>query len=613
MNNLKLSMQLKITLVLGILGIVFITILYMTIEKIISSDIYKIEHQKAEIILKTIEPTLATNYFLELEEENKEFAQKILQNEDILGLCIFFNGKPIFSKIPKVQESEQMILEYPIKDIMDGQEIGHILLHYTKSHYDATVKTLHVRFILMTSLIIFVIIIIYFVVRYMFSSLVKISSVVENYKIGNEISFEHINREVETDKVMNIISNLVKRVNEHNEQMQHKQEELEDAREKAEKANKFKSEFLANMSHEIRTPMNGVLGFVEQLSKTEKDKQRLKQFNIIKNSGQTLLSIINDILDFSKIESGKMELESHPYDVGQLMSDTAEIFGELTNSKKIKLTSNIDENLPKCLMIDQVRLKQVVFNLLSNAVKFTPENGSVTLDVKYNQKDKTMLCSVIDTGIGIAKENLEKIFEAFSQEESSTTRKFGGTGLGLSISSKLIYMMGSQLKVQSTLGEGSKFYFELPLVECQKELEKQEQNEDSDINENQTFNGHVLIVEDNATNQVLMSLLLEEFGVTYDMANDGVESLKWFNEKEYDIVLMDENMPNMNGIEATKHIRKTEIDKSLKHTPIVAVTANAMTEDKQRFIDAGMDDYISKPYSEKDIRNVLGKYLTDKK
>jgi signal transduction histidine kinase/ActR/RegA family two-component response regulator len=387
------------------------------------------------------------------------------------------------------------------------------------------------------------------------------------------------------------------------------QEELKAAKEEAERANQFKSEFLANMSHEIRTPMTGILGFVEHLAKSESNPDRLKEFKAIKNSGETLLNIINDILDFSKIESGKMDIESHPNDIYELIQNSTAVFFELAKEKNITYKIEIDQTLPKSLLVDETRLKQVIYNLLNNAIKFTHEKGSVTLEVKYLLENKHLLFSVIDTGIGIAKENLSKIFNAFDQEDSSTTRRFGGTGLGLSISSKLVSMMGGELRVESILGKGSRFFFELPAEISQIEDSSKNENISNSDEEDITINGHVLVAEDNVTNQVLMSIVLDELGLTYDIANDGVEAINLFQKNSYDSILMDENMPNMNGIEATKQIRLLEDEKNSKAIPIIAVTANAMAEDRQRFISSGMNNYVSKPYALDDIKNVLGEYL----
>ena len=387
------------------------------------------------------------------------------------------------------------------------------------------------------------------------------------------------------------------------------QESILAAKEAADTANKTKSDFLASMSHEIRTPMTGLLGFIQRLKNTEQDPERLKQFDVVENSGQTLLSIINDILDFSKIESGKVSLEHSPYSLKKIFNASLDIYASLASTKNISLHSMIDENIPSCLMGDETRLKQIVFNLLSNAIKFTNENGKVTLNARYYSDKQKIYIGVVDTGIGIAKENLTKIFEAFTQEDISTTRKFGGTGLGLSISSRLVKQMGSALQVVSKVGKGSKFYFEIAVDICSDASLNDTVLEETSSESSQTLQGHVLVVEDNKTNQMLMGIILNDIGLTYDIANNGAEGVLNFKLNKYDIVLMDENMPIMNGIEATKHIREIEEEQSSVQIPIIAVTANALTGDKEKFIESGMNDYIPKPYSEEDIVKVLQKYL----
>jgi PAS domain S-box-containing protein len=386
------------------------------------------------------------------------------------------------------------------------------------------------------------------------------------------------------------------------------EKELVEATRAAEQASQSKSAFLANMSHEIRTPMNAILGFVEQLSKTEPDAKRQQQFGIIKNSGQQLLNIINDILDLSKIESGKMDIDSHPCQSRDLYDSTCQLFADMMQQKQIAFSPLMSKEVPECIMTDDVRLKQVIFNLLSNAVKFTPERGEIRFDMGYHAN--RLHVSIADTGVGIAEENLEKIFDAFDQEDSSTTRRFGGTGLGLSISSKLVQMMGGVLSVESTLGSGSRFYFDIPVPEC--EVESSDDGTDVQMApalESGGLNGHILVVEDNKTNQMLMGIILDDAGVTYDVADNGVEGVAMFKEKTYDAILMDENMPEMNGIEATKHIRQLEVQHGT-HVPIIAVTANALAQDRKRFMDAGMDDYISKPYTEEEIINMLTRYFS---
>jgi len=384
------------------------------------------------------------------------------------------------------------------------------------------------------------------------------------------------------------------------------EKKLKDLSKKALQASRSKSDFLANMSHEIRTPMTGILGFVEMLCKDETDPKKIKYFQTIRDSGELLLDIINDILDFSKIESGKMEVELKPIDLHKAFEDSAKVFQGIAEAKNIGFRASVATDMPECILGDFTRLKQVVFNLISNAIKFTSQGGNVTIQGNYNKESKKMYIGVVDTGIGIAQDKLDTIFEAFSQEDTSTTRRFGGTGLGLSISSRLIALMGGELKVESEIGKGSKFFFEIPVEICSKEQLDQIAQNQSDEEEHH-FDADVLVVEDNKTNQMLMGMILQDLGVRYDIANDGAEGVLKAKHKNYDLILMDENMPHMNGIEATKIIRENEDED--QHIPIVAVTANALVKDRERFLAIGMDDYVSKPYTEDDIVRIFTKYL----
>ena len=381
---------------------------------------------------------------------------------------------------------------------------------------------------------------------------------------------------------------------------------LKEAKEKADNASMLKSRFLANMSHEIRTPMNGILGFVEILAKGEEDERKQKLYKHIRTSGKLLLTIINDILDISKIESGKLLIESTEFSTSELFDNVADLYTKLCLTKDIEFVYNKPQTLPSRLIGDNIRIKQVLLNFLSNALKFTQENGKIIYSVMY--ENGYLKCEVTDTGSGIHKENLEKIFHDFEQEDVSTTRKYGGTGLGLSISTKLVNLMHGEIEVQSEIGKGSVFIVKIPLDKVIGDEVLVEEVELADNSNADTFEAHALIVEDNKTNQLLLSMLLEEFGLTYDIANDGVISLDLIEKAKYDIIFMDENMPNMNGIEATKEIKKRDTQNSA--TPIIAVTANALEGDRERFLNAGMDEYVSKPYDENDIHKVLQKYLS---
>ena len=377
---------------------------------------------------------------------------------------------------------------------------------------------------------------------------------------------------------------------------------LQEAKEQADNASVLKSRFLANMSHEIRTPMNGILGFVEILAKDEKDSRKQELYKHIRTSGKLLLTIINDILDISKIESGKLLIESREFSSAELFDNVANLYTEFSSIKDIEFIYEKDKSLPLWFIGDNIRIKQVLLNFLSNALKFTKENGKIIYSVTY--EDGFLKCDVTDSGSGIHEENLEKIFNDFEQEDISTTRKYGGTGLGLSISSRLVTLMQGKIGVKSVLDKGSSFSFSIPLSIVKGEVVQEQELQQT----HRTFNGHALIVEDNKTNQLLLSMLLDEFGMTYEIAADGLISLELIEKSEFDIIFMDENMPNMNGIEATKEIKKR--DTKNKNVPVVAVTANALTGDRERFLNAGMDAYISKPYDEDDIQKVLQKYLS---
>ena len=377
---------------------------------------------------------------------------------------------------------------------------------------------------------------------------------------------------------------------------------VEHKKDKLEKALKAKSEFLANMSHEIRTPLNAILGFIDLLKEESKGRKSLEYVNIIDSSSKSLLQIIEDILDFSKIESGKLDIDKVDFNTKSEFEVITYLFNAKASEKKITLILNLDENLPKTINTDPLRIKQIISNLLSNAIKFTDSGKKITVDISY--KDNKLFVSVKDEGKGIAKDKLSHIFDAFSQEDSSTTREFGGTGLGLTISSRLVKLLGGELNVKSKVGVGSEFYFYIP-VEIGKEVAKLEVNQ-KEI----TFDKYkILLAEDNKANQMFMKLVLKKLKLKFDIASDGLEAVEAFKQNKYDAILMDENMPNMSGIEATKEILKIEKDKGLKHTPIVALTANALKGDRERFISVGMDEYMTKPLDKRKLSDILRKIL----
>ena len=390
------------------------------------------------------------------------------------------------------------------------------------------------------------------------------------------------------------------------------EQELKVSQSAALNANEAKSNFLANMSHEVRTPMNAILGFVDILVRNETKTEKQKQLQIIQESGESLMHIIDDILDFSKIESGKIEIENTLFNTSSPFEFITNLFIEKSKQKEISIQLNIDDNLPKNAYGDTTRIKQVYANLLSNAIKFSSEGSNIEVNLTPMLGTDLLLCRVKDYGIGIAKEHQSKVFQMFEQEDSSTTRKFGGSGLGLTISRSLAKMMKGKLYLESELGEGTSFLFEVEVFkDVQKHLENEEKIEidEKPTLESASFTGKILLVEDNKSNQLLMKFLLDELGLEVEIANDGLEAIEAFKKTNYDLILMDENMPNLNGIEATIKIRALESANMDNHIPIIAVTANALKGDKERFLAVGMNDYLAKPINALSLKKVLQSFL----
>ena len=644
MKTNLLKKLLSFILPLAIIPLLTVVVFYyIYLKQMVQNDLFEISKNTLMHISNDFEHkyTKDTNIQKYLDQSNFMTPELLILDKDmnlLASICDKCTTKELYSKYIKIiqknkntdifHNSDKKLLFKPL--FHKNNKIGTIIIDY-KTTYNNKIAIVNQSFYYILFIILFIIFItIILTIVFSLNIIRPINILIEGIEKISQGDLSHTienNSDNELGLLVDSFNTMAKKrkkaedelknLNETlEEKVYNRTKELEDQTIIAKDATKAKSSFLANMSHEIRTPLNAIMGFIDILKENEKNEKNIEYLNIVQNSSKLLLTIINDILDYSKIESGKLEIEYVKINPYKDFLNISNLFYQRAQEKNIKLETIIDPKLSKCIQIDPVRLSQVINNLLSNAIKFTENGGTVTYKIDYIEKSDSIFISIKDTGIGIKEEYQATIFNKFTQADSSITRKYGGTGLGLTISYNLVSLMGGKIKIKSKENIGSEFYFTIPLKKCNtctvpnfKAIKSFSAVKSEEIKKQENKKYYILLVEDNHANQLFMKVILKKMEIKFDIASDGIEAIQKFKKDKYDAILMDENMPNMGGIEATKQILEYEKENDLIHTPIIALTANALKGDRERFLSAGMDEYLTKPVNKENLTQTLGKFL----
>lgn len=609
-----MSLSLKNKLAYIIMG-TGTTVLMFTITIYVMFDVASLKKNKVEdvtILAKIIAENNQAALLFNDTNTATESLYSLIANKDIEYVCILDKNNQLFAEsnftatkiippkngLKTTKNTNSIEVFYDIN--FQGEKLGSL---YIMSNLDQVNKQIKIAIITGVSILFISIIISYILTsiiqRIITNPILKLAAISSKISENKDYSTKiNIERDDEIGILVTSFNNMLSEIDKQNI-------ELTSAKIKAEQSSIAKEQFLAKMSHEIRTPLNGIDGMAKLLEKTSLTNEQKEYILAIRTSSDNLLVIINDILDFSKIEAGKLSIEKIGFNLKEIITRVINTMSYKAEEKGISLSSDIDVNISDILIGDPTRTNQIIINLLNNAIKFTTK-GCVKLNCKLVGKSpttNTIKFEVIDTGIGIDPEKLSKIFESFSQEDDSTTRKFGGTGLGLTISKQLVEIFNGELKVKSKKGKGTTFYFTIDFpIGSSKDWIK----DDVDVTDwGLLEHKKILLVEDNKINQFLAAIILKKWKMEVEIAENGLIAIEKLKNQNYDVVLMDLQMPEMGGVEATKIIRnelKLEI-------PIIALTASALKGVDAECLDAGMNDYISKPFDQSVLYNKILKLI----